>query len=233
VHPSCAPHKRQATLCLVSTLQDRLRWVLETRNLAAGALSVNAGLARSHIGGILRGNEESNLRESTARKIAKAADVSVAWLMTGQGPREPYVEAEVVPLYPNAVVSSGDPYPSRTQVLLLLRGTVPDKVLDALRVVTPAGGLDPGREWWIQHARELVRDLRAIEAEFGSEELSAPASPAHVEEQQARRDTARAVEKTRPPLNAARAERGAGRRRPEPRQGAGPNGSTRPKTAAT
>jgi transcriptional regulator with XRE-family HTH domain len=227
-------HKRPAKLTLVSTLQDRLRWVLETRNLAAGALSVKAGLARSHIGGILRGNEESNLRESTARKIANAADVSVAWLMTGQGPREPYVEAEAVPLYPNAAPPSGDPYPSRTQVSLLLRGTVPDKVLDALRVVTPAGGLDPGREWWIQHARELVRDLRAIEAEFGGEEASSSPLPPHVEEQQAKRDTALAAEKTRPRLSGPSGGRGgAGRQRSEPRQAGKHNGSGRSKNAAT
>jgi transcriptional regulator with XRE-family HTH domain len=211
----------------VSSLQERLRWVLERRNLAAGALSLKAGLARSHLGGILRSTEESNLREATARKIAKAADVSVAWLMTGQGPREPYVEAEVVPLYPNAVMSSEDPYLSRTQVLLLLRGTVPDKVLDALRVVTPAGGLDPGREWWIQHARELVRDLRAIETEFGAESASAPSASARHEEQQAKQDTKRAIEKTRPPLSTASAG-GKGRAARQQLQGSQAPHSERP-----
>lgn len=198
---------------VVSTLQERIQWVLETRNLAAGALSLKAGLARSHIGGILRGREISNLRESTARKIAKAANVSVAWLATGQGPREPYTEAEAVPLYPSSTASSDDPYPSRTQVILLLRGTVPEKVLDALRVATFPEGGDPGREWWIQQAREIVHDLKVIEADFNTETPS-PSKLAYLEEQQAKRDTKRAIEKTRPPLDGVDKKRRARRTSP-------------------
>lgn len=195
----------------MSTLQERLQWVLEARNLAAGALSLQAGLARSHVGAILRGREISNLREPTARKLSKAANVSVAWLMTGQGPREPYTEEELVPIYPETASLANDPFPSRTQVLVLLRGSVSDKVLDALRVAIPPGKEDPGRDWWIDHARELVRDLKAIEAEFGAPSEPNERGLAKLEEQQAALDTRRAAAKTRPKLEKAGSEGKGGR----------------------
>jgi hypothetical protein len=219
---------------VVSTLQERLQWVLETRNVAAGALSLQAGLARSHVGAILRGREISNLREPTARKLAKAANVSVAWLMTGQGPREPYTEEGAFPLYPEAASLANDPFPSRTQVLMLLRGTVSDKVLDALRVAIPPEKEDPGRDWWIGHTRELVRDLKAIEAEFGEPSEPSEAGLAKREEEQATLDTSRAVAKTRPRLEKGGSEGkgGHGGRMPMT-QAQGKRAAPRPKSVAT
>jgi transcriptional regulator with XRE-family HTH domain len=88
---------------MAAPLAERLNWILKTRKTNPGALSEAAGLSRSHIRSMLEKFAEGrdpNPMVGTLHKIAKAADVRLEWLMSGQEPREPYAppqEAEAPP----------------------------------------------------------------------------------------------------------------------------------------
>lgn len=73
----------------MDTIADRIRWILEQRELSARALSKKAGLAEGHVGLILRGTVGDGVAASTLNKIAIAGDVNPHWLITGEGAREP------------------------------------------------------------------------------------------------------------------------------------------------
>jgi hypothetical protein len=112
----------------------------------------------------------------TARRLAHALAVSVEWLTNGTGPRERL--SDVYPVYrePDGVLS--DRYPSRGEAIALLETSVAPEVIAALRASLPESpDTDPGRDYWIARARELVRDLRRIhtDPELGGEPSDDPA----------------------------------------------------------
>lgn len=72
----------------MDTIADRIRWILETRDLSARALSKRAGLADGHVSMILRGLVGKGVTAETLAQIARAGGVSVQWLATGEGQRE-------------------------------------------------------------------------------------------------------------------------------------------------
>lgn len=80
-----------------------LRWILDSQNRqqpsgrrwSMRALSIAAGLAPSHVEGILNGRQQPNLTLDTAQALARAGNVRTLWLLTGQGPREPFEEGGV------------------------------------------------------------------------------------------------------------------------------------------
>jgi hypothetical protein len=68
-------------------------------------------------------------------------------------------------------------YPSRAEAIALLSTSVPPEVLGALRTVVPSDPeVDPGRDFWIDYARDLVRDLRRIKADPDFSSTQAPSS---------------------------------------------------------
>ena len=71
----------------MSTLAERIRWILDHRPISAQALSMRAGLAPGHVGHFLYGRVK-NPRRDTLAAIAGAAGVSVAWLVDGEGEPE-------------------------------------------------------------------------------------------------------------------------------------------------
>jgi len=83
------------------TLQDRIRWILMYRlttatgeDMGLSALSLAAGLSRSHIGVFIGDPRRVDLTTATARAIAYAGQVSLAWLQTGEGaPNDPDIPA--------------------------------------------------------------------------------------------------------------------------------------------
>lgn len=80
-----------------------LRWILDPKNRqqpggrkwSMRALSVAAGLAPSHVEGIINGRQAANITSDTAQALARAGNVRTLWLLSGQGPREPF-EGEAV-----------------------------------------------------------------------------------------------------------------------------------------
>jgi transcriptional regulator with XRE-family HTH domain len=85
----------------MSSLAERLQWVLDHRGLTAHALSKKAGLAGGHVGLIITGKAGKRTAGKTLEQIAKAANVSLQWLATGQGtpdaaPQEPAAPVPVL-----------------------------------------------------------------------------------------------------------------------------------------
>lgn len=68
----------------VKTVCERIRWILESKNLSESALSKKAGLARSHVGSYLADRIHA-LSDETLAALARAADVRVEWLRDGIG----------------------------------------------------------------------------------------------------------------------------------------------------
>lgn len=101
-------------------LLQGLRWILANRKQPSGkawsmrALAIAAGLAPSHVEGLLNGRQQANVGLKTAQALAKAGNVRTSWLQSGQGPREPYEVDDAAP--PVALASPAPPPVSETRV---------------------------------------------------------------------------------------------------------------------
>src|SRR5690606_8018057 len=82
----------------MSTLSERMAWVLELNGDSARSLSLRAGLSQSHVGQIKRGDVGKRTSPEVLMKIAEAANVDYTWLSTGEGlPRPEFVSRPVEP----------------------------------------------------------------------------------------------------------------------------------------
>ncbi len=167
----------------VSDWQERLSEAMTARGISGGELGRRAGFSPQYINSMLRKERGSRLPLDTARRIAHALGISVEWLTAGTGRRERL--SDVYPVYVEPGSSAGPPesasfveqYPSRAEAIALLATTVEPEVLSALRAaVPPDAEVDPGRAYWIDRARELVRDLREIKDDPGFRGDPAPPS---------------------------------------------------------
>lgn len=74
----------------VSTLSERVEWILENRARPDGrpwsqrGLSAASGLSPAHVGMMLRGDAKA-VKGETLTGLARAASVSLRWLVTGEG----------------------------------------------------------------------------------------------------------------------------------------------------
>lgn len=147
--------------------QTRLGDAMEARGLSGGELARRAGFTSQYVNSMRSGERGARLPLDTARKLAHALGVSVDWLTKGEGPRERLSDVFVVgstsagatPFRPPA---PSDLYPSRAEAIALLAKVVEPEVIEALRAVVPESEGDPGREFWIDYAKDLARDLRRI-----------------------------------------------------------------------
>ena len=147
----------------VDDWQTRLAEAMETRGVSGGELARRAGFTSQYVNSLRSGDRGARLPLETARKLAHALGVSVDWLTRGEGPRERLSDVFVVGQRPPA---PSDIYPSRGEAIALLASVVEREVVEALRAaVPPEPGVDPGRDWWIAHAKELARDLKRIKAD--------------------------------------------------------------------
>lgn len=75
---------RVASLHAMDAVAERLRWVLDQLGISARDLSEKAQISPTHVSTILeRGG--SRTAGTTLAKIAKAAGISLRWLITGEG----------------------------------------------------------------------------------------------------------------------------------------------------
>lgn len=150
--------------------QTRLSEAMEARNLSGGELARRAGFTSQYMNSLRAGDRGARIPLDTARKIAAALGVSVDWLVKGEGPRERLSDVFVVGAdggAPGAMrpPAPSDIYPSRGEAIALLAKVVEPEVIEALRMVVPEGDGDPGREFWIDYAKDLAKDLRRIKAD--------------------------------------------------------------------
>ncbi len=74
------------------TWAKRIAWIQQYRGLSKSALSLKAGLSRSTIWNAVRREDDLgkvSLDSETIARVARAADVDVRWLSTGEGNPEP------------------------------------------------------------------------------------------------------------------------------------------------
>jgi len=164
----------------VSEWQERLVEAIGARGITGGELARRAGFSAQYINSLRSKERGARLPLDTARRLAQALGVSVDWLTSGTGPRERL--SDVYPIYgegsPDSTALS-DRYPSRAEAVALLSTTVEPEVIAALRaVVVDPPDVDPGREHWIDRARELAADLRRIKADPVFTGAKAEAPPA-------------------------------------------------------
>ncbi|MFO0552871.1 MAG: helix-turn-helix transcriptional regulator [Polyangiaceae bacterium] len=163
----------------MSDWQARLAEAMEARSLSGSELARRSGFTAQYISSLRSKDRGARLPHDTAKRLAAALGVSVEWLVQGAGPRERL--SDVYPVYqPDAdEPASGfvDRYPTRTEAIALLASTVAPEVLRALLAASPPEpGKDPGRSYWIDYARALVKDLNKIKADpaFQAGEGAAP-----------------------------------------------------------
>lgn len=95
----------------------RLRWILSNRKngnrkMSMRALSLNAGLTAGHVEQIINRRQSANIEGPTSIGLARAGDVRLHWLMTGEGePGRFDGSAEPEPP-PAAVAPSATPPPA-------------------------------------------------------------------------------------------------------------------------
>jgi transcriptional regulator with XRE-family HTH domain len=163
------PTAASATSEGVSDWQERLAEAIEARGISGGELARRAGFSAQYINSMRSKDRGARLTLDTARRLAHALGVSVEWLTAGTGPRERL--SDVYPVYvdgapPPESAPLTDRYPTRAEAIALLSTTVEPEVITALRAVVPDDpDTDPGRAWWIEQAKGLVRDLRRIKAD--------------------------------------------------------------------
>ena len=135
---------------------------MQARGLSGGELARRSGFTSQYINSLRSKGRGARLPLDTARRLAHALAVSVEWLSNGTGPRERL--SDVYPVFAEGVHdAAAERYPSRAEAVALLATTVEPEVIAALRAALPEDPeLDPGRDFWIAHARELARDLRRI-----------------------------------------------------------------------
>ncbi len=151
----------EARLTPVSDWQDRLAEAMQVRGLSGGELARRTGFTSQYMNSLRNKERGARLPLDTARRVAHALAVSVEWLINGTGPRERL--SDVYPVYREPEAQLSERYPSRAEAIALLETTVAPEVIAALRASAPESpDTDPGRDYWIERARELVRDLRRI-----------------------------------------------------------------------
>jgi transcriptional regulator with XRE-family HTH domain len=152
----------------VSEWQQRLSEAMEARGLSGGELARRTGFTPQYINSLRSKERGARLPLDTARRLAHALGVAVEWLTAGTGPRERL--SDVYPVYAEPVppesATWSDRYPCRAEAIALLSTTVEPEVLSALRSTVPKDpDVDPGLDFWIARARELVAALRGIKAD--------------------------------------------------------------------
>ena len=148
----------------MSDWQDRLAEAMEARGFTGGELARKTGFTPQYINSLRNKERGARLPLDTVRRLAQALAVSVEWLSSGNGPRERL--SDVYPVYSGTDTVPSDRYPGRGEAIALLETTVEPEVIAALRAALPDDpDVDPGRDFWIERAKELVRDLRRIKAD--------------------------------------------------------------------
>ncbi len=157
-----------ARVTTVSDWQERLGEAIKARGISGGELGRRTGFSAQYINSLRSKDRGARLPHDTARRIAQSLGVTVEWLIDGSGPRERL--SDVYPIYseptPDAAVWS-DRYPSRAEAIALLSTSVAPEVIAALRAFVPPASVDgdPGRDFWIDRARSLVKDLALIKSD--------------------------------------------------------------------
>lgn len=117
----------------VDTMADRLQWILGETGMSKRGLSLAAGMSPSYVAMIIRGDIGEGIAYENAEKLAKAGNVRVGWLLSGEGdPRDPTLDTST---------AQPDPELLDTISQLVAEMDLPDDVAAKLRASPWEGGL--------------------------------------------------------------------------------------------
>ena len=112
----------------VDPIAERIKWILQDKNISARQLSKDAGLTPVHVGKLLaRGAARAGTE--TIAKIAAAAGVSSDWLLEGKG--QPYAPASASES--QTPINANLPGWSEAERAARARGTVPAWAIEEAR----------------------------------------------------------------------------------------------------
>jgi hypothetical protein len=137
----------------VTSLLDRIGEILEETKLNPSQLAAKAELKeRTHVHTLmrrLRAKPDASLDMPTLVAIARAGNVTLDWLITGQEPKRP-------------PIADADPkYPSRASALAAARLLGwPEAAIAQVAAVDNLAS-DPGAEHWMQRLMVATRELAA------------------------------------------------------------------------
>lgn len=134
---------------------------MDEQHVSGGELARRTGFTPQYINSLKSKERGGRLPIETAQKLAQSLGVSLDWLTRGEGPKEPPRQSDVFPIHGG----QDDRYPTRGEVCALLATHAAPEVLAALKAVVTKGDVDPGRDFWIDYARDLTRALRRIKAD--------------------------------------------------------------------
>lgn len=141
-------------------LSERIKRVMELRKINARQWSeaTRDAVSRSYINALAGGKRGARLSQAYADALGRAADVSWRWLLTGEGPVEPYDTTDVdEPAPPDDVV-----YPNRERVAAMAAGRgVPAHIVQRLRDERASEGDMPVPKW-IEILQELISTDREV-----------------------------------------------------------------------
>ena len=151
------------------------------RGISGGELARRTGFTPQYMNSLRSKERGGRLPHDTAQRLAQALGVMVEWLTAGTGRRERL--SDVFPIYVEGAPESAVPterYASRAEAIALYGARLDPEVIAALRAaVPPEAGVDPGRQFWIEHARELTIDHARIKADpvFAGERAAIEGAP--------------------------------------------------------
>ncbi len=145
----------------MTSLADRLRWVIETGKVeSARAWCLAAGVAGSYLGTFfarLRAGQPSDMGISVLERLAKAAHISFVWLAVGAGAPED----DLLPAMP-----------PQLRALALRRGAYPEALLrQAAIAVELTGEKDFTEEQWEGYLDDLRKGARHLGLEAAAARL--------------------------------------------------------------
>ncbi len=125
----------------------------------ARALAIEAGLSHAYLGTLmtrLRRNPQATMDAESAVKIAKAAGVSLVWLLTGEGPRDERVPGILIGL-----------------LRKLPPNTYPQVVINQAKLFAEIVGSDMNEEAWRDYLDGLHREIRHAQIRIQAIKLAA------------------------------------------------------------
>jgi transcriptional regulator with XRE-family HTH domain len=139
-----------------------LEWIVANRpatasgrKMSQSALSEESGNSRSYVNHIIRGISGPDIGSEVAIGIARQGNVRVSWLLTGNGPREPFFEGEDV-----REIDFDLRYPNFGEALKLLTGKLLDETIDAARRTALDADVDLSVSEWMSTLMALDGGLR-------------------------------------------------------------------------
>lgn len=138
----------------VTTLRERLQWILADRKISQRELARRSGLNDSQVGTTmtrLKANPNAEIERPTLVAIAKGGQVSLAWLATGEGQ----------PTGGELVVMRDERYPNRAEAVTMAHklGYAEQAIRDVLLMQLQAEQ-DPPTRWWLERIQERDRQLK-------------------------------------------------------------------------